>query len=93
MLFEMKRLLAVLAAWAVVVACTPSGTTPDTSASASAAVAKPAINEQTRGEIQALLQRQHDTVATRDQKTFEATIDPERRAPLKLRSTRPSSAM
>ncbi|MDO8506861.1 MAG: hypothetical protein Q7S41_04540 [Candidatus Limnocylindria bacterium] len=52
---------------------------PDTSASPSAA-AKPAINEQTRGEIQALLQKQHDAVASRDQTALNATIDQERLA-------------
>ena len=64
----------------VFVACTPPSGGPDTSAGTSVAGAKPAINEQSRGAIQALLQRQHDTNATRDQKSFEATIDPDRRA-------------
>ena len=80
MLSEMKRLLVAVALWAVVVACTPTTTpAPDTSASPSAAT-KPAINEQTRGEIQAVLQRQHDTMATQDNKSFIATIDPDRLA-------------
>jgi hypothetical protein len=82
----MKRALVVLAAWAIVAACTPPTTTPDASASGAASggvgapAAKPAINEQTRGEIQALLQRQHDTMATQDNKSYIATIDPERLA-------------
>ena len=73
----MKRLAVVLAAWAVIAACTPTTPAPDASASASAGV-KPAINEQTRGEIQALLQKQRDAMAKRDQTNFIATIDPER---------------
>ncbi len=74
----MKRLLcAVLTAAFVAVACTtgspasgPASSGPGTPA------AKPAINEQTRGAIQALLQRQHDTMAARDQTAFVSTIDP-----------------
>ncbi|HUQ42746.1 MAG TPA: hypothetical protein VM052_09605 [Candidatus Limnocylindrales bacterium] len=41
---------------------------------------KPAINEQTRGEIQALLQKQVNSMSSKDQTTFQSTIDPERRA-------------
>jgi hypothetical protein len=79
MLFEMKRfLVAVLGVSAFVIGCSPATTAPD--ASASAAAVKPAINEQTRGEIQALLQKQHDTMATQDNKSFIATIDPDRLA-------------
>jgi len=82
----MKRLLVALAVCAIVAACTPTTTAPDASASLAASggvgapATKPAINEQTRGEIQALLQRQHDTMATQDNKSFIATIDPERLA-------------
>ena len=80
MLSRMKRRLVVaLTAAVLVFACSPTTTPPDTSASPSAA-AKPEINEQTRGEIQALLQRQHDTMATQDGKSFMATIDPDRLA-------------
>ena len=75
----MTRRLALVFAAALFVACTPPSTSPDASAT-SAVLTKPAINEQTRGAIQALLQRQHDTTANRDQKAFEATVDPERRA-------------
>jgi hypothetical protein len=79
MLSQMKRWLAVLAASAIVIGCSPSTTPPDTSPTVAVAV-KPAINEQTRGEIQALLQRQHDTMATQNNTNFIATIDPERLA-------------
>ena len=72
----MRRLLSVILI-ATVTACT-SPTAPV--ASASGAVEKPQINEQTRGEIQALLQKQHDTMANRDDKAFGATIDQDRRA-------------
>ncbi|HKW79136.1 MAG TPA: hypothetical protein VJQ09_08530 [Candidatus Limnocylindria bacterium] len=75
----MKRALALACVLAAVAACTPTTTSPDASASAGT-VAKPAINEQTRGEIQALLQKQNSAMASKDQKTFEATIDPDRRA-------------
>lgn len=78
----MKRLLrAVLTAGVLAAACTTGTPGPDPASSGSGApVAKPAINEQTRGAIQALLQRQHDTMATRDQAAFVATMDPERLA-------------
>ena len=47
------------------------------SPSASGAAAKPAIDEQTRGAIQAVLQKQHDAMARRDQTAFISTIDPQ----------------
>ncbi|MDO8506862.1 MAG: hypothetical protein Q7S41_04545 [Candidatus Limnocylindria bacterium] len=75
----MKRLLIACVAWAVIVGCNPTSTGPD--ASTAAAVAqKPAINEQTRGEIQALIQKQINSMANKDQTTFQTTIDQERRA-------------
>jgi len=75
----MKRLLIALVTWSVVISCTPA--TPTPSAPGSAGVAeKPQINEQTRGEIQALLQRQVNAMANKDQKGFQATIDQDRRA-------------
>jgi hypothetical protein len=77
----MRRFTLFLLLWALVVACTPSTTPPDGSASASTAVAeRPAINEQTRGEIQALLQKQVNAMANKDQTAFQSTIDQERRA-------------
>jgi hypothetical protein len=48
--------------------------------SGSPAIVKPQINEQTRGEIQALLQKQHDALATRDQAGFTSTVDQDRLA-------------
>jgi hypothetical protein len=81
MLFAVRRPFIAALLVAVFVACTPPTAGPDTSGGGtSVAGAKPAINEQTRGAIQALMQRQHDTDATRDQKAYEATFDPERRA-------------
>jgi hypothetical protein len=74
-----RRLLAALLLWSVVAACTPT-TAPPTESASSAVAEKPAINEQTRGEIQALLQRQTNAMANKDQKTFQATIDQDRRA-------------
>ena len=47
------------------------------SPSASGAATKPAIDEQTRGAIQALIQKQHDAMARRDQTAFISTIDPQ----------------
>ena len=79
MLSQMRGLLAVLAASAIVIGCSPSTPPPDASPTVAVAV-KPAINEQTRGEIQAVLQRQHDTMATQNNTSFIATIDPERLA-------------
>jgi hypothetical protein len=74
-----KRLLIALVAWSVVISCTPPTSTPGASQSAGVAE-KPQINEQTRGEIQALLQRQVNAMANKDQKGFQATIDQDRRA-------------
>lgn len=73
--------LAILAlvVWSVAVSCTPTTTPPAASASAGVAE-KPAINEQTRGEIQAVLQKQVSAMANKDQTTFQSTIDQERRA-------------
>ncbi|MEK7862263.1 MAG: hypothetical protein AAB295_03255, partial [Chloroflexota bacterium] len=70
----MRHLLIVLLAAAVVVSCTATST-PLPSASGSAAPPKLEINEQTRGEIQALLQRQRDAVSGRQLETYLATID------------------
>ena len=62
------------------IACS-SAPAPATSGSGSpAAAVKPQINEQTRGAINALLQKQHDTMATKDQTQFMTTIDPDRLA-------------
>jgi len=74
-----KRVLAAIVAITVSVGCS-AAPAPSASASASAAAVKPQINEQTRGAIQALLQKQHDTMATRDQTAFAATVDPDRLA-------------
>ncbi len=80
----MRRLLAPLfVAIFIAAACTTAAPAPSTSAGGAAQsgnAAKPAINEQTRGAIQALLQRQHDTMASRDQNGFTATVDPDRLA-------------
>lgn len=78
----MKRLLcAVLTVSVLASACTTGTPGPAPASSGSGApAAKPAINEQTRGAIQALLQRQHDTMAARDQTGFATTIDPDRLA-------------
>ena len=73
----MKRLLAALIVATTLMACS---STNGPSPSGTATAARPAINEQTRGQIQALLQRQHDTEASRDQNGFAATIDPDRLA-------------
>jgi len=77
-----RPLIALLVSGFLIASCQnpPSSTDVPGNGGTSVAGAKPAINEQTRGAIQALLQRQHDTNATRDQKSYEATIDPERRA-------------
>lgn len=74
----MKRSLLALLIALFAVSCTM--TSPSPSASVVAGPAKPEINEQTRGEIQALLQRQRDLMSRQDAAGFEATIDPERRA-------------
>jgi hypothetical protein len=79
MLSQMPRLRYLLVIAFAVAACTSPTTAPDASPSGGA-VAKPQINEQTRGELQALLQKQHDTMANRDDKAFGATIDQDRRA-------------
>ena len=71
--------------WSVVLSCTPTTTPPSESATAAVAE-KPAINEQTRGEIQALLQRQSIAMANKDQKAFQSTIDDERRALLRCQT-------
>ena len=73
--------LAILAlvVWSVALSCTPTTIPPAGSASAGVAE-KPAINEQTRGEIQALLQKQVTSMASKDQPAFQTTIDQERRA-------------
>jgi hypothetical protein len=74
-----RRALLALVLWSALAACTPVPSAPG--ASETAAVAeKPQINEQTRGEIQALLQRQVNAMANKDQKGFQATIDQDRRA-------------
>jgi hypothetical protein len=73
-----RRVFAALVVWSVVVACTPTTTAPPDSTTAVSE--KPAINEQTRGEIQALLQKQTNAMANKDQKALQATIDQERRA-------------
>lgn len=73
----MKRLLvAILGASALVIGCSPA-TQADPCAGGDPAAAKPAINEQTRGCIQAVLQKQHDTMASQNNSSFIATIDPE----------------
>src|SRR5437763_785477 len=74
----MKRLLIALAIVTSLTACSATNT-PQASSAATSAL-KPAINEQTRGQIQALLQKQHDTTASRDQNAYAATIDPDRLA-------------
>ena len=74
----MKRLLIAVTA-CVVVACTPL-TAPPSGSATTAVAEKPQINEQTRGEIQALLQRQVTTMANKDQTAFQTTIDQDRRA-------------
>ncbi len=75
----MRRTLAAPLLALFVVSCT---VTPGPSASGGPAGlgAKPTINEQTRGELQALLQKQHDTLASRDQNGYVATVDQERLA-------------
>ena len=75
----MKRFLIVFAVWSIAISCIPTATPP--AGSATAAVAeKPAINETTRGEIQALLQKQVNTMSAKDQTSFQSTIDQDRRA-------------
>lgn len=72
----MKRLLFALLA-STVIACSATQTPPAASPSASgSAVVAPEINEQTRAEIQAVLQRQRDAIASRQLETYLATIDP-----------------
>lgn len=66
-------------AWSVATSCTPATTPPSGSAGAGVAE-KPAINEQTRSEIQALLQKQINSMARKDQAGVQSTIDQERRA-------------
>lgn len=73
----MRQLLAAVAAL-LIVSC--SSAQPPTASGSAGTAAKPAINEQTRGQIQALLQKQHDTTASRDQNGYAATIDPDRLA-------------
>jgi hypothetical protein len=73
----MRTVLVALLALSVVVACTPTTTAPPDGTTAVAE--KPAINEQTRGEIQALLQKQTNAMANKDQRALQATIDQERR--------------
>jgi hypothetical protein len=75
----MRRSLFVVLAWAVLVGCTPTAPAPSGSPSA-VVVEKPAINDTTRGELQAVLQKQVSTMSSRDQTAFQATIDQERRA-------------
>ena len=78
----MKRSLIALFVAAAVLACTPITTPPVASASAGV-VEKPVINEQTRGDIQALLQKQVSAMSSKDQTAFQSTIDQERRALLR----------
>ena len=76
----MRRTLVALVAL-LLISCSSGTPAPAASGSATAATAvKPQINEQTRGAIQALLQKQHDTMATRDQTAYIATVDPDRLA-------------
>ena len=75
----MKRFLIALVAWSVLTSCTPS-TTPPGGSETAGVVASPQINEQTRGEIQALLQKQVNAMASRDQTTFQSTVDQDRGA-------------
>jgi len=75
----MKRFLIGFAMWSIAVSCTPTAT-PPTGSGTAAVAEKPAINEQTRGEIQALLQKQVNTMAGKDQTGFQSTIDQDRRA-------------
>ncbi len=73
----MRKWLVPLLAIAVVVGCTAPTTPPaSSSAPASGAAVGPEINERTRAEIQAVLQRQRDAVAQRQLETYIATIDP-----------------
>jgi hypothetical protein len=75
----MRRFAAILLLWSIAVSCTPT-TTPPVGSATAAALERPAINEQTRGEIQALLQKQVNSMANKDQTAFQSTIDQERRA-------------
>jgi len=76
----MRRTLVALFAL-LLISCSSGTPAPGASGSGTAATAvKPQINEQTRGAIQALLQKQHDTMATRDQTAYMATVDPDRLA-------------
>jgi hypothetical protein len=74
-----RGIVAAILVAAFLVSCT-SAPEPSPSASGAAAAVKPAINEQTRGEIQALLQKQNSAMAKQDQTTFISTVDPERLA-------------
>ena len=74
----MRRILAAVLVAATLAAC--SSANPPAASGSAGTVTKPAINEQTRGQIQAVLQRQHDTMASRDQNAFATTIDPDRLA-------------
>ena len=67
------------AVWSIAISCTPAAT-PPTGAATAAVAGKPAINETTRGEIQALLQKQVNTMSAKDQTSFQSTIDQDRRA-------------
>ena len=73
-----KRILATILVAATLAAC--SSANPPTASGSAGTVTKPAINEQTRGQIQAVLQKQHDSTASRDQNAFATTIDPDRLA-------------
>jgi hypothetical protein len=75
----MKRFLIALVVWSIAVGCTPSATPPGASATTGVAE-KPAINETTRGELQAVLQKQVSAMASKDSAAFGATLDQERRA-------------
>src|SRR5438105_1838808 len=71
-------MLAAILVAATLAAC--SSANPPTASGSAGTVTKPAINEQTRGQIQAVLQKQHDSTASRDQNAFATTIDPDRLA-------------
>ena len=57
-----------------------STTTPPAGSATAEVVEKPAINEQTRGEIQALLQKQTGAMSAKNLASFGTTLDQERRA-------------
>ena len=75
-----RALVALVAVLSIASIACSSAPAPTASGSGSPAAAKPQINEQTRGAIQALLQKQHDTMATRDQTAYMTTIDADRLA-------------